>query len=101
MQCIATATLAAYVNFATLGLLIREGLANHSSGHVQVFAGGLLVVALALAAEISWPPVILFALPTNAVLQEFAKSSENGTDPRTSSSALVKRFPFTTTCAGH
>jgi osmoprotectant transport system permease protein len=52
VQCIATATLAAYAGYQTLGSIIREGLATHPNGNVQVFAGGFLVVVLALIAEI-------------------------------------------------
>lgn len=52
VQCVATATLAAYAGYETLGSLIREGLATHPGGNVEVFAGGVLVVILALIAEV-------------------------------------------------
>jgi|SRR5579875_7391 len=52
VQCVATATLAAYVGYGTLGQFINEGLANASSGQAELFCGGLLVVALALVAEL-------------------------------------------------
>ncbi len=53
VQCVATATLAAYVGYGTLGQFINEGLANaQGGGTVELFAGGLLVVVLALIAEL-------------------------------------------------
>jgi osmoprotectant transport system permease protein len=53
VQCVATATLAAYVGYGTLGQFINEGLANaQGGGDVELFAGGLLVVLLSLIAEV-------------------------------------------------
>ena len=52
VQCVATATLAAYVGYGTLGQFINEGLANSLNGHVELFCGALLVVVLALVAEV-------------------------------------------------
>ena len=52
VQCVATATLAAYVGYGTLGQFINEGLANaQGGGNAELFSGGLLVVVLALIAE--------------------------------------------------
>ncbi len=49
VQSVATATLAGFVGYNCLGTLINLGL--NTGDHVTLFAGGLLVVALALVAE--------------------------------------------------
>jgi osmoprotectant transport system permease protein len=49
VQAVATATLAGYVAYSCLGTLINLGL--NTNDHVELFAGSLLVVALALLTE--------------------------------------------------
>jgi osmoprotectant transport system permease protein len=51
VQAVATATLGGFVAYNCLGTLINEGLAVNDQ--VEIFAGSLLVVALALGAEFS------------------------------------------------
>jgi osmoprotectant transport system permease protein len=63
VQCVATATLAAYVGYGTLGQFINEGLANALNGQAELFAGGVLVVALALAAELGLAALQRVATP--------------------------------------
>lgn len=50
VQAVATATLAALVAFQCLGTLIEVGLSS-ANGHVELVAGSLLVIALALLTE--------------------------------------------------
>ena len=50
VQAVATVTLAAYVSYASFGTYIVEGIAVNN--HVEVVAGSLLVIALALATEL-------------------------------------------------
>jgi osmoprotectant transport system permease protein len=50
VEVVATATLAAYVSFNDLGSIIFAGL--NTQNHVQTFAGGLLVAALALVTDL-------------------------------------------------
>jgi osmoprotectant transport system permease protein len=50
VQAVATVTLAAYVAYSCLGSLIVEGISVND--HVEIVAGSLLVVALALATEL-------------------------------------------------
>jgi len=54
-----------------------------------------------VAAFCSWSEVIWPALPTNAVLQDWAKSVANGTEPNCSCSALVNVLPLMVTDGGH
>jgi osmoprotectant transport system permease protein len=49
VQAVATATLAAFVGYSNLGTLINLGLST--ADHVELFAGSLLVVVLALITE--------------------------------------------------
>jgi osmoprotectant transport system permease protein len=49
VQAVATATLAGFVAYNCLGTLINLGVATND--HVELFAGALLVVALALLTE--------------------------------------------------
>ena len=51
VQVVATATLAALVGGGGLGTLINNGFGNQDKG--QIFAGGLLVAALALVVELA------------------------------------------------
>jgi osmoprotectant transport system permease protein len=50
VQAVATVTLAAYVSYACLGTLIVEGISVND--HIEIVAGSLLVVALALLTEV-------------------------------------------------
>jgi osmoprotectant transport system permease protein len=50
VEVVATATLAAYVSFNDLGSIIFAGL--NTQNHVQTFAGGVLVAALALVTDL-------------------------------------------------
>jgi osmoprotectant transport system permease protein len=50
VQAIATVTLAAYVSYTCLGTLIIEGISIND--HVEIAAGSLLVIALALVTEV-------------------------------------------------
>lgn len=52
VQAVATVTLAAYVAYTCLGSLIIQGISAGDSGHVEVVAGSLLVVAVALLTEL-------------------------------------------------
>lgn len=79
VQCVATATLAAYVGFGTLGQFINEGLANaQGGGDVELFAGGLLVVVLALIAEVGIAAVQRAATPRGLRLQQRAAAAIEG-----------------------
>jgi osmoprotectant transport system permease protein len=49
VQAVATVTLAAYVSYSCLGTFIVEGISVNN--HVEIVAGSLLVVALALLTE--------------------------------------------------
>ncbi len=51
VQAVATVTLAAYVSYSCLGSLILEGISV--GDHVEIVAGSLLVVALALLTELA------------------------------------------------
>lgn len=51
VQAVATVTLAAYVSYSCLGSLIIEGISVND--HVEIVAGSLLVVVLALLTELS------------------------------------------------
>ncbi|MDP9241374.1 MAG: ABC transporter permease [Actinomycetota bacterium] len=51
VQVVATATLAALVGGGGLGTLINDGFGNQDKG--EIFAGGILVAALALLTELS------------------------------------------------
>jgi osmoprotectant transport system permease protein len=51
VQAVATVTLAAYVSYTCLGSLILQGISVND--HVEIVAGALLVVVLALLTEIS------------------------------------------------
>jgi osmoprotectant transport system permease protein len=51
-QVIATATLGAFVGYNTLGLFITQGRANHDDG--QLYGGVVLVVGMAIAAEVGF-----------------------------------------------
>jgi osmoprotectant transport system permease protein len=50
VQAVATVTLAAYVSYSSFGTYIVEGISVNN--HVEVVAGSLLVIALALATEL-------------------------------------------------
>lgn len=50
VQAVATVTLAAFVAYSCLGTLILVGMSS-VNGHVQIVAGALLVIALALLTE--------------------------------------------------
>ena len=50
VEVVATATLAAYVSYQDLGTFIFAGL--NTQNHVETFAGGLLVAALALVTDL-------------------------------------------------
>jgi len=52
-QIVATATLAAYIGWGGLGTYIVKGIALDQAGHAEVFAGALLVVALAFAVDLA------------------------------------------------
>jgi osmoprotectant transport system permease protein len=51
VQAVATVTLAAYVSYSCLGTFIVEGISVND--HVEIVAGSLLVVALALVTELA------------------------------------------------
>jgi osmoprotectant transport system permease protein len=51
VQAVATVTLAAYVAYTSLGSLIFEGISVND--HVEIVAGSLLVVALAMLTEVA------------------------------------------------
>lgn len=51
VQAVATVTLAAYVSYTCLGSLIIQGISVND--HVEIVAGSLLVVALALLTEVA------------------------------------------------
>ncbi|MGH9057781.1 MAG: ABC transporter permease [Acidimicrobiales bacterium] len=50
VQAVATVTLAAYVSYSCLGSLIVEGISVND--HVEIVAGSLLVIAVALLTEV-------------------------------------------------
>jgi osmoprotectant transport system permease protein len=62
VQVVATATLAALVAWGGLGRFILDGLT--SQDNVEVFAGAILVVALAMAAELALAGLQRLLVPT-------------------------------------
>jgi osmoprotectant transport system permease protein len=61
VQAVATVTLAAYVSYACLGTLIVEGISVNN--HVEIVAGSLLVVVLALLTELGLAAVERWVTP--------------------------------------
>jgi osmoprotectant transport system permease protein len=70
VQAVATVTLAAYVAFTCLGSLIVQGISAGEGGHVQVVAGSLLVVALALLTEVGLAGLQRVLTPTGVKVAE-------------------------------
>jgi osmoprotectant transport system permease protein len=61
VQAVATVTLAAYVAYSCLGTLIIEGISVND--HVEIVAGALLVVVLALLTEVGLAGVQRLVIP--------------------------------------
>ena len=79
LQVIATATIASYVTLGGLGRFIYDGLAQQD--FPQMVSGGVLVAALALAAELLLGLLQRYAV-SRGVSERFAKSRAPAQDPR-------------------
>lgn len=83
VQCVATATLAAYVGYGTLGQFINEGLGNaQGGGTVELFCGGLLVVLLAFTAELGLAAIQRAVTPRGLRIQKRSAAIALSGDPQ-------------------
>ena len=73
VQAVATVTLAAYVSYTCLGSLILEGISVND--HVEIVAGSLLVVVLALLTEVALAWVQRALTPAGVKVAEKALTS--------------------------
>ena len=80
VQVVATATLAALVAGGGLGRFIIDGLGQRDD--VQVFAGALLVAALAMAVELGLSAVEQFALPRGLTFDTGSRELTAASGPR-------------------
>jgi osmoprotectant transport system permease protein len=83
VQAVATATLAAFVGYSNLGTLINLGLST--ADHTELFAGSLLVVALALITEYGLSALQRVVTPKGLRVDQGAKAPRHrrlrGGDP--------------------
>jgi osmoprotectant transport system permease protein len=92
VEVVATATLAAFVSFNDLGSIIFAGL--NTQNHVQTFAGGVLVAALALITD------LLLAAAQRAVTPVGLRRSGQATRSRgvgADATTVRRRTPVATT----
>ena len=75
VQAVATVTLAAYVAYTCLGSLIIEGISAGDKGHVEIVAGSLLVVLLALLTELGLASLQRALTPAGVKVAERALTS--------------------------
>lgn len=74
VQAVATVTLAAYVAYTCLGTLIVDGI--EGGDHVELMAGALLVMAVALGTELALAGVQRLVTP--AGIREYSRASTRG-----------------------
>jgi osmoprotectant transport system permease protein len=71
VQAVATVTLAAYVSYACLGTLIVEGISVND--HVEIVAGSLLVVVLAMLTEVGLGSLQRLVTPSGVRADRFER----------------------------
>jgi osmoprotectant transport system permease protein len=76
VQAVATVTLAAYVSYSCLGSLIVEGISVND--HVEIVAGSLLVIALALLTELALGTVQRWMTPAGVRAEQSPRTAPSG-----------------------